>query len=102
MGNVKIYTPVKGFTGHSAGVDFKDGVGEIDADNPSIRTYFQPAGYIVGKEDDRAGALPGDGVVNVPPVKGAGDGPMIEQVVAIEAEAEDAAAPARAKKAATK
>lgn len=104
MGNVKIYTPVKGFTGEVGGVSFKDGEGQTAADNPAIKNYFEPAGYIVGKEDDRAGALPAEAVVNTPPVKGAGDGPMKEEVAAIEAAAEEAdtSSTPRAKRAATK
>jgi hypothetical protein len=101
VANVKIYTPVKDYTGTVGNVSFVNGVGETDSENPAIANYFGPAGYVVGSSDDRAGALPAEAVVNVPPVKGAGDGPMIEEVVAIEAAAEaEEPAPSRAKRAA--
>lgn len=92
MSNVKIYSPVKGYTGLVGTVAFTNGEGETDADNPQLDTYFRPAGYIVGEADDRAGAIPEYGAKLV--VKGAGDGPMIDQVAEAEAEAEAAAKPA--------
>lgn len=41
----KIYTPVNGFTGQVAGVDFVKGVGETD--NPRAIAYFKRHGYRV-------------------------------------------------------
>lgn len=40
-----ITTPVKGFTGHVAGVDFVKGVGETDDENAI--SYFERHGYEV-------------------------------------------------------
>lgn len=88
MGQVNLYTPVAGYTGLVAGVQFNDGIGKIQDDNPAIESYFKPAGYIVGdKNDPRVGGLPS--INGVPLVKGAGDGPMIEQVVEITQAAEE-------------
>jgi hypothetical protein len=96
----KIYSPVAGFTGVVGGVDFKDGEGQVeDADDPRLANYFRPAGYVVGAKDDRAGATPAYGAKLV--VKGAGDGPMIEQLAEAQAEAEKPVT-AAAKKAAAK
>jgi hypothetical protein len=73
---------------------------EAQADNPELDNYFRPAGYIVGSKDDRAGGIPAYGAKAV--IKGAGDGPMREQLAEIEAEAEAPATTAAAKKAAAK
>ncbi len=91
MSNVKVYSPVAGFTGEVGSLSFKDGEASAAADNPELDNYFRPAGYVVGSKDDRAGATPAYGAKLV--VKGAGDGPMIEQVAEAQAEAEDAAKP---------
>ncbi|QIK63842.1 hypothetical protein G7068_13805 [Leucobacter viscericola] len=41
----KIYTPVKGFTGNVAGVDFVNG--EAETDDPRALAYFERHGYKV-------------------------------------------------------
>lgn len=53
---VKVHTPVKGFTGTSAGVAFADGVGETD--DPNALAYFKRHGYEV--EDKKAAAKPSE------------------------------------------
>lgn len=40
---MKIYTPVKGFNGKRASVEFKNGVGETD--NPDLIAWFRANGY---------------------------------------------------------
>lgn len=44
---MKIYTPVKGFNGKRASVEFRNGVGETD--NPDLIAWFKAKGY--GLED---------------------------------------------------
>lgn len=44
---MKIYTPVKGFNGKRASVEFRNGVGETD--NPDLIAWFKSKGY--GLED---------------------------------------------------
>ena len=45
----EVHTPVKGFTGVSAGVNFTDGVGETD--DVAALAYFRTAGYEVIEDD---------------------------------------------------
>ena len=40
---MKIYTPVKGFNGKRASVEFKNGVGETN--NPDLIAWFRANGY---------------------------------------------------------
>lgn len=42
---VKIYSPVSGFSGESAGIQFRNGVGETD--NPWLIQWFKDHGYKV-------------------------------------------------------
>lgn len=44
-----VHTPVEGFTGTVAGVNFSDGVGETD--NLAALAYFESAGYEVEHDD---------------------------------------------------
>ena len=45
---VKIHSPVHGFSGESAGVQFRDGIGETD--NPWLIQWFRDHGYeVVGQ-----------------------------------------------------
>ena len=45
----EVRTPVEGFTGISAGVNFTDGVGETD--DAAALAYFRTAGYEVADGD---------------------------------------------------
>ncbi len=47
MATITIGTPDPGFTGTRAGVVFRDGRGEVDADNAPALAYFQRHGYAV-------------------------------------------------------
>ena len=52
---VKIHSPVSGFSGESAGVQFRDGVGETD--NPWLIQWFEEHGYkVVGQLAEKAEA----------------------------------------------
>ncbi|HEY9409332.1 MAG TPA: hypothetical protein VIQ30_22635 [Pseudonocardia sp.] len=53
----RITTPVAKFTGHVAGVDFVDGVGETD--DQSRLSYFARHGYTIeGAAEEPAGEVP--------------------------------------------
>lgn len=45
MATITIGTPDPGFTGTRAGVAFRDGRGEVDADNAPALAYFARHGY---------------------------------------------------------
>ncbi len=47
MATRTISTPDPGFTGTRAGVVFRDGRGEVDADNAAALAYFARHGYAV-------------------------------------------------------
>lgn len=49
---VTVRTPVEGFTGRVAGVDFRDGVGETT--DRSALAYFARQGYQIGEGDGLA------------------------------------------------
>lgn len=53
---VKVYAPVQGFTdadsrgfARIAGVEFRDGVAEVEASNGAALNYFRSAGYGIGE-----------------------------------------------------
>lgn len=45
MASVHVHAPVSSYCGTSAGVEFTDGVGVVDAANTSALRYFTKAGY---------------------------------------------------------
>lgn len=47
---MRVRTPVEGFTGIVAGVEFVDGVGEVDDSDMGAVAYFRRHGYDVGGE----------------------------------------------------
>ncbi|HSW42783.1 MAG TPA: hypothetical protein VLM76_09765 [Patescibacteria group bacterium] len=49
MATRAISTPDPGFTGTRAGVVFRDGRGEVEADNASALAYFARHGYVLGE-----------------------------------------------------
>lgn len=54
---VKIHAPVSRFSGESAGVQFRDGVGETD--NPWLIQWFKDHGYTVeGQLAEKSAAEP--------------------------------------------
>ena len=67
MATRTISTPDPGFTGTRAGVVFRDGRGEVEADNASALAYFARHGYAVDtpppatKKEPRARAAEGAG-----------------------------------------
>ena len=68
MATITIGTPDPGFAGTRAGVVFRDGRGEVDADNAPALAYFARHGYAVGTPSTptkkelrgRAAATPAD------------------------------------------
>lgn len=56
MPKFNVKTPVKGFSGHVAGVDFANGEGETDDQNAVA--YFHRHGYAVAEETQDAGKRP--------------------------------------------
>lgn len=84
---MKVRTPVEGFTGSSAGVEFVDGVGETD--DPNALDYFRRHGYGVGSKA---------------PVEPGGDLALQDAILAAaeEGEGDQKAAPTPAKKAPAK
>lgn len=61
-----VHTPVKGFTGTVAGVNFADGAGETD--DPVALRYFRSAGYEVGRAEPSGPVAPVAPVAPVVPV----------------------------------
>ena len=47
MAAIAITAPAPGFTGTRAGVVFRDGRGEVDADDAPALAYFERHGYAV-------------------------------------------------------
>lgn len=45
----KVYTPLQGYNGISASVEFVNGVGETD--NENLLEWFEEKGYTVERED---------------------------------------------------
>ena len=73
MATVVITAPAQGFTGTRAGVTFRDGRGEVDADNAGALAYFARHGYAIDagptppKKEPRArtaAARPDDAAAN--------------------------------------
>lgn len=67
-----VHTPVAGFTGTVAGVNFADGVGE--SDDPAALLYFSGAGYEISDEVPPAGTpLTDEELARVAQAEAAGD-----------------------------
>ena len=73
----RISTPDPGFTGTRAGVVFRDGRGEVDADNAPALAYFARHGYAIDapstptkKEARGRAAGPADDVASTPTTEG--------------------------------
>lgn len=78
MATLAIGTPDPGFSGTRAGVVFRDGRGEVDADNAAALAYFARHGYAVDvpstptKKEPRAraAAAPVDDTAAIPTIEG--------------------------------
>lgn len=74
MATLAVTAPVAGFTGTRAGVAFRAGQGEVDADNASALAYFDRHGFAVNTpatptKRGRSSAAP-DEPVPTPPIEG--------------------------------
>ncbi len=72
-----VTAPAPGFTGTRAGVSFRDGRGEVDADNAAALAYFARHGYALDahpastkKEARGRAAVPADDVASTPTTEG--------------------------------
>lgn len=68
MPRFKIVTPVPGFRGESAGVQFVDGAAVVDSDIPEQRkalSYFRKAGYGVSELDPDGNPIDPDALLTV-------------------------------------
>lgn len=72
-----VTAPAPGFTGTRAGVSFRDGRGEVDADNAAALAYFARHGYAIEpqststkKEARGRAAIPADEVASTPTTEG--------------------------------
>ena len=50
MATVKVTCPVAGYTGHVAGIEFKDGVATVDSSDLDALAYFRRHGYTIGDQ----------------------------------------------------
>jgi hypothetical protein len=71
-----VTAPAPSFTGTRAGVSFRDGRGEVDADNAAALAYFARHGYSIEphsiptkKEARGRAAVPVDDVASTPTTK---------------------------------
>lgn len=78
MATITIGAPDPAFTGARAGVVFRDGRGEVDADNAPALAYFRRHGYAVDAPSNptkkepraRAAAAPADNDAAIPATEG--------------------------------